>query len=41
VPFDFLKRRKPADAADGSKAANAAGSSAATGGFPFEGLTKD
>jgi hypothetical protein len=40
VPFDFLKRRKPADA-DPSAAAKAAGSSAAAGGFPFEGLTED
>jgi hypothetical protein len=40
VPFDFLKRRKPADA-DTSAASKAAGSSAAAGGFPFEGLTED
>jgi hypothetical protein len=40
VPFDFLKRRKPADA-DPSAASKAAGSSAAAGGFPFEGLTED
>jgi hypothetical protein len=40
VPFDFLKRRKPA--ADGSAAAGTAGSSAASGdGFPFEGMTED
>jgi hypothetical protein len=41
VPFDFLKRRKPADAADGSKASAAAAASAAADGFPFEGLTED
>ena len=40
MPFDFLKRRKPADA-DPSAASKAAGSSAAAGGFPFEGLTED
>lgn len=40
MPFDFLKRRKPA--ADGSAASGTAGSSAASGdGFPFEGMTED
>ena len=40
MPFDFLKRKKPADATDASSS-TAAGSSAAGDGFPFEGLTED
>jgi hypothetical protein len=39
VPFDFLKRRKPAKPADGQGAASA--SSAGTPGLQFEGLTED
>ena len=40
MPFDFLKRKKPAgDAAASAASANAA--PAAAGGFPFEGLTED
>jgi hypothetical protein len=41
VPFDFLKRKKPAPDAATPGAATTAGSSAARGGFPFEGLTED
>jgi hypothetical protein len=40
VPFDFLKRRKPAQGADATPAA-AASSGSAAGGFPFEGMTED
>ena len=40
MPFDFLKRKKPAPDAAASSASTTAGSPPA-GGFPFEGLTED
>jgi hypothetical protein len=41
VPFDFLKRKKPAQDGDASTTAAAATSAPDGSGFPFEGMTED
>jgi hypothetical protein len=41
VPFDFLKRKKPAPSGDTAAAATPAASAATGSGFPFEGMTED
>jgi len=41
VPFDFLKRKKPADNAASSAPASSGSGATGGGGFPFEGLTED
>jgi hypothetical protein len=42
VPFDFLKRKKPAEDGAGSAAASGGGATTPAGtGYPFEGLTEE
>ncbi|HEU5225771.1 MAG TPA: hypothetical protein VFV29_08225 [Actinomycetota bacterium] len=41
MPFDFLKRKKPAETGEAAAAAAPAAATPAGGGFPFEGMTED
>jgi hypothetical protein len=41
VPFDFLKRKKPAESGEAAATAAQAAATPAAGGFPFEGMTED